>query len=57
MQLIKGESAFWINKQKIIEHHFEWQDEYFAIGVSESKIDVVRNYIKNRSGGPPRRAS
>ena len=26
----------------------EWQDEYFAVSVSESQIDTVRNYIKNQ---------
>ena len=48
MQLVKGESSFWINKQQLISDRFEWQDEYFAVSVSESKIDVVRNYIKNQ---------
>jgi len=47
MQLIKGESAFWINKDKLINQYFEWQDEYFAVGVSESQIQTVRNYINN----------
>ena len=48
MQLIKGESAFWFNKQKLTKQKLEWQDEYFAVSVSESQIDVVRNYIKNQ---------
>ncbi|MCP9769170.1 IS200/IS605 family transposase [Lacihabitans sp. LS3-19] len=48
MQLIKGESAFWINREQMVEGYFEWQDEYFAVSVSESKIGVVRNYIKNQ---------
>ena len=48
MQLIKGESSFWINKQKLIQDKFEWQDEYFAVSVSESVLDRVRNYIKNQ---------
>ena len=48
MQLIKGESSFWINKQKLTKEKFGWQDEYFAVSVSESKIDIVRNYIKNQ---------
>ncbi len=48
MQLIKGESSFWINKQGLTKQKFEWQDEYFAIAVSESRIDIVRNYIKNQ---------
>ena len=48
MQLIKGESSYWINQQKMILDKFEWQDEYFAVSVSESMIDTVRNYIKNQ---------
>ena len=48
MQLIKGESSFWINKQGLTKSKFEWQDEYFAVSVSESVIDKVRVYIKNQ---------
>ena len=48
MQLIKGESAFWFNKQELMKQKLEWQDEYFAVSVSESQIDTVRNYIKNQ---------
>ncbi|MCB9016780.1 MAG: IS200/IS605 family transposase [Lentimicrobiaceae bacterium] len=48
MQLIKGESSFWINKHNLTKQKFEWQDEYFAISVSESVLDKVRNYIKNQ---------
>ncbi|WCM42000.1 IS200/IS605 family transposase [Flavobacterium sp. CBA20B-1] len=48
MQLIKGESANWFNKQQYIEEKFQWQEEYFAVSVSESIVDKVRNYIKNQ---------
>jgi REP element-mobilizing transposase RayT len=48
MQLIKGESSYWINKEQLMKEKFEWQDEYFAVSVSESHIDKVRNYIKNQ---------
>jgi REP element-mobilizing transposase RayT len=48
VQLIKGESSFWINKVELIEEHFEWQEEYFAVSVSESAVDRVRNNIKNQ---------
>lgn len=48
-QLIKGESSFWINKNfNFNGKKFEWQDEYFAVSVSESMGDIVRNYIKNQ---------
>ena len=57
MQLIKGESAFWFNKQGLTKQKLEWQDarlndelgqEYFAVSVSESQLDTVRNYIMNQ---------
>lgn len=71
MQLIKGESSFWINKEGILselspvsaelppafelplvlaggKEKFQWQEEYFAVSVSESILDKVRNYIKNQ---------
>ena len=48
MQLIKGEASNWFNKQKFIKNKLEWQDEYFAVSVSPSAINRVRNYIKNQ---------
>ena len=49
MQLIKGESAFWINnKTTLLSPKFEWADEYFAVSISESQLDKVRAYIKNQ---------
>lgn len=48
MHLLKGESSFWINQQGFCKSKFEWQDEYFAVGVSESMIDVVRKYVGNQ---------
>ncbi len=48
MQLIKGEAAFWFNKQHLIPEKLEWQDEYFAVSVSQSVLNKVREYIKNQ---------
>jgi putative transposase len=48
MQLIKGESSFWINKNKIVQGKFAWQDDYWAVSVSESHIEQVRKYIQNQ---------
>ena len=47
-QLIKGESSFWINKNNILSEKFSWQDDYFAVSVSESQVASVVNYIKNQ---------
>ena len=48
MQLIKGESSHWINKNELVNGKFEWQDEFFAVSVSESMVVKVRNYIRNQ---------
>ena len=48
MNLIKGESSHWLNISKIIKGKFEWQDEYFAVSVSPSAIEKVRDYIRNQ---------
>ncbi len=47
-QLIKGESSNWINKNNILNGKFHWQDDYWAVGVSESHVALVRNYIHNQ---------
>ena len=48
IQLLKGESSFWINKQKLSRTKFEWANEYFAVSLSESQIEKVRTYILNQ---------
>ena len=48
MQLIKGEASFWINRNALTKHKFEWAEEYFGISVSESHLPKVREYIRNQ---------
>lgn len=48
LMLLKGESSHWINKQKLLKEKFEWQKDYFAVSVSESAVNRVREYIKNQ---------
>lgn len=48
MQLIKGESSFWINKNGLCREKFAWQDDYFVVSVSENVVDNVRSYIRNQ---------
>lgn len=48
MQLIKGEVSNWINKTNQTKTKFGWADEYFAVSVSESQINAVRNYIRTQ---------
>ena len=48
LQLIKGESSYWINKQSFMKSKFEWADEYYAVSVSESLLQKVRIYLDNQ---------
>lgn len=48
MQLIKGESSFWVNQQNLVKGKFEWQDDYIALSVSQSAVNKVRAYIANQ---------
>ncbi len=47
-QLIKGESSFWINKEISQKSKFEWQDDYWAVSISESHVNALRNYISRQ---------
>ncbi len=48
MQLMKGESAHWLNKEDILPGRFEWANEYYAASVGKSEVDRVRWYIDNQ---------
>jgi REP element-mobilizing transposase RayT len=48
MNLLKGESSFWANKNLKWIEKFGWQDEYFAVSVSQSQFDAINNYISNQ---------
>lgn len=48
VQLIKGESSYWINSNKFTREYFEWQDEYFAVSVAETNLANVIAYIENQ---------
>ncbi|WP_027377119.1 transposase [Kaistella palustris] len=47
-QLIKGESSFWINRNNLTADQFRWQDEYFAVSVSASGVEEVRNLLNDQ---------
>src|SRR5689334_13275321 len=45
-QLMKGEASFWFNnKSGFNVGKLQWQDDYFAVSVSESMLKKVRAYI------------
>lgn len=42
MQLLKGESSFWFNKNNLSWLKLTWQKEYYAVSVSVSGVENVR---------------
>jgi putative transposase len=42
---LKGNLLIGSIKQSLIKNKFEWADEYYAVSVSESLLQKVRNYI------------
>ena len=45
---IKGESSHWINENSLLKYKFGWQHGYSSFSVSESMVEVVKDYIKNQ---------
>jgi REP element-mobilizing transposase RayT len=48
MGLIKGESSFWAHKNLNFTEKFGWQDDYFAVSIGESRLQILNNYIDNQ---------
>jgi putative transposase len=48
MKLLKGDSSSFANKAKVFEHEFDWADDYYAVSVSQSQVEKVRNYLKKQ---------
>jgi len=48
MKNIKQDSSRWINKNKFLKTHFEWQEGYGAFSYSKSQLNAVINYIDNQ---------
>ncbi len=48
-QLLKGESAYWFNNLSGFKRDkLQWQDNYFAVSVSLSQMEKLREYIDNQ---------
>jgi REP element-mobilizing transposase RayT len=48
IQLLKGESSCWINRNSLTKTQFEWQDEYFVKSVSPENLMDTCQYIDNQ---------
>lgn len=45
---IKAVSSKWVNERRFTLSRFEWQTGYGAFSVSQSHVEVVRQYIRNQ---------
>ncbi len=45
---IKGESSHLINERSLLKYKFGWQPGYSSFSVSESMVEVIKDYIKNQ---------
>lgn len=48
MRLVKGDSSEWINRERLTNSKFHWQDGYGAFTYSRSQVDSVVKYIVNQ---------
>ena len=48
MRIVKGESSEWINKERLTQALFRWQEGYDAFSYSRSHIGLVSEYIANQ---------
>ena len=46
MQLVKGESAYWINKNHLIEQKFEWQFKAENQNVDSLNVQTTFRYLQ-----------
>jgi putative transposase len=45
---IKAKSSKWLNEEKLKLQKFGWQDGFAAFTVSESQVELVRQYIRDQ---------
>ena len=45
VQLLKGSSSHWINRNDVVHGKFAWGRGYGAFSVSESNVDTVAKYV------------
>jgi putative transposase len=48
MQDVKGSSSKWINDQRFVAGHFEWQSGYGGFSYSKSQIPHIISYIRTQ---------
>ncbi len=45
---MRGESSHWANRNLKFNGKFGWNNEYFAVSVSQSHLNIVSKYIDSQ---------
>jgi putative transposase len=48
VKLLKGESSAYAVKERLFAADFDWADDYYAVSVSQSHVEAVRDYLKKQ---------
>ena len=48
IQLMKGESALWINQNIPMDQYFRWGRGYYAKSVGDDQLPILRRYIERQ---------
>ncbi len=48
MRIVKANTSKWMNERSDMQYHFAWQDGYGAFSISESRAEMVVEYVKNQ---------
>jgi REP element-mobilizing transposase RayT len=48
MQDVKAASSKWINDQRFVKGHFDWQSGYGAFSYAKSEVPQIMSYIRNQ---------
>ncbi len=48
LMLIKGESAYWANKERIFPSKLQWAHKYYAVKIDNTSLEAVRRYIDDQ---------
>jgi putative transposase len=48
MKQVKGSSSFWMNRNKLSDQKFDWQDGFCGLSVSEDNVEIVKRYVQNQ---------
>jgi putative transposase len=48
MKQVKGSSSFWVNKCKLTQELFGWQDSFSGKSISEENVEIIKRYVQQQ---------